>query len=202
MRHFGDMSNIRGAQEAHTTATGYRSDPTNRGNYAVPGAPVGIQKQGTELDSVYATTTGREALHQEYTGPINGGVAYKAGMSYEDVINNEGYALRAVTDENRMAGPQRINNMSQGPKERVQELHMKEETNAVREGGVAPTNPLYGTIGETDVKPNKIETPNDRFDPALVQTQMENNPLRIEGRDAQVVNDDKKPDEPTPVPVY
>ena len=161
-----------------------------------------MHKQGTELDSVYATTTGREALHQEYAGPINGGVAYKAGMSYEDVMNNEGYALRSVTDENRMAGPQRINNMSQGPKERVQELHMKEETNAVREGSVAPSNPLYGTIGEIDVKPNKIENPNDRFDPALVQTQMEKNPLRLEGKGVQIVENDNEMDEPTPVPVY
>ena len=130
-------------------------------------------------------------------------------MSYEDVINNEGYALRAVTDENRVAGPQKINNMNQDPKDRLRDVHLKEEKNTSREGGVTPANPMYGNLGQIDIKPNRLENPNDRMDPALVQDQMAQNPLRIEGKNAPMDNAIRSDtqcnvngDEPTGIPVY
>ena len=195
------ISNVRGSEQSHMIPTGYRSDPTNRGNVAIPGAPSFQNKYGTtELDSAYSMTTGREAMHQEYVGGANGGVSFKPGMTYEDIINNEGYSLRSVTDENRTAGPQKINSINQDPKDRLKDVYLKEERNSSREGGVTPSNPLYGNLGKIDVTPNKLENPNERMDPALVQTQMEQNPLRLEGKNAVL-----KPatqDEPTGVPVY
>ena len=211
-RNFGDISNVRGAEQSHSVVTGYRSDPTNRGNYAIPGAPTTQNKHGsTELDAAYSMTTGKEAMHQEYVGGVNGGMSYKPGMSYEDIMNNEGYSLRSVTDENRTAGPQKINTIHQDPKDRLKEVYLKEEQNTSRAGSIEPTNPSYGNIGIMDIRPNKIENPNDRIDPALVQTQMEQNPLRIEGKNApseNILRDNlecstrKNNDEPLGVPVY
>ena len=210
-QNMSELSNVRGSQQSHTIATGYRTDPTNRGNHAIHGAPVGIQKHGTtELDSAYNITTGREATHQEYTGPINGSVSYQAGMSYQDMVNNEGYSLRSVTDENRVAGPQRSSAVNKDPKDIMADIHLKEESNYSR-GGVTPSNPMYGSIGNIDVTPNKIELPDDRMDPALVQTQMQENPYRIEGKNASTQNlpietnaltMENPKDEPVGIPVY
>lgn len=198
-------ANARGSEQSHMITTGYKTDPTNRGNIGLPGAPVSLNKSSTtELDAAYSMTTGKEATHQGYTGAINGGIAYKAGMSYQDVMNNEGYALRSVTDENRVAGPQRSNLPNQDPKERVPDLYMREEKNTARQGGVTPSNPTYGNVGNIDVTPNKLEYVDDRMDPALVQTQLSQNPLRLEGKDANVDASDmfREKEEPSGVPVY
>ena len=105
------------------------------------------------------------------------------------MINKEGYALRAVTDDNRVAGPQTINTANQDPSQRLPDLHLREEKNIAREGTVVPTNPIYGNMGQVDIAPNKIEYPDDRMDPALIQAQMAQNPLRLEGKDAIVDNE-------------
>ena len=81
---------------------------------------------------------------------------------------------------------------------------MKEEKNASREGGVTPSNPSYGEIGNVDITPNKIEHPDDRLDPALVQSQLSQNPLRHEGKDADTstLNKGDIEKEISGVPVY
>ena len=70
---------------------------------------------------------------------------------------------------------------------------------------------MYGSIGNIDVTPNKIELPDDRMDPALVQTQMQENPYRIEGKNASTQNlpietnaltMENPKDEPVGIPVY
>jgi len=197
------MVNVRGSEQSHMIATGYRSDPTNRGNVSIPGAPSFQNKYGTtELDSAYTITTGKETTHQEYVGGANGSVSFKPGMTYEDIINNEGYSLRSVTDENRTAGPQKINSINQDPKDRLKDVYLKEEKNTSREGGVTPSNPLYGNLGKIDITPNKLENPNERMDPSLIQSQMENNPLRLEGKNCTSRDSNINIDEPSGVPVY
>ena len=203
-----DITNVRGVEQGHIIATGYNTDPTNRENVAIHGGPVAQTKSGTtELDAVYSMNTGKEATHQSYTGPINGGVAYKAGMSYNELMNYEGYTLRSVTDENRIAGPQKINLMNQDPNVRVPDLHLREEKNTAREGTVTPSNPSYGNIGTSEITPNKIEYVDDRLDPALVQTQLEQNPLRKEGNKEEKMKDILRdqvqaPEQQNEIPVY
>ena len=187
-REFSDFaSNVRGHDKSQPIVTGYRNDATNRENQGVVGQVGGIASQGytNEQTSIHLKPTGKEATHDSYMGQARSS-QYTAGMSYDELMNAEGYSLRSVTDENRTSGPQRINHVNFDPKDRLPDHHLREESNHARENSITPQNPLYGEIAKPSVDPNKFESINDRFDPALVQSQMQENPYRMESHGHQV----------------
>ena len=180
-RDFADFAaNARGPDKTYPTITQYKNDPTNRENASIIGQVSGLSAPGhtVEESGIQVKTTGREAMHEGYMGVASS--EYKAGMSYADLVNAEGYSLRSVTDENRVAGPQKINSINPDPKQQMNDHFLKPELNYTREGAVVPHNPLYGTIAKPIEAPNKVEFVNDRFDPNLIQSQMQTNPYRSE----------------------
>lgn len=176
------VSNVRGALQSNPITTSYRNEPTNREQTVNSGAPHQASGHNTSLDTTHAKTTGKEAVHVEHMGNVNGTGSYKPGMSYAELMSMEGFSLRASTDENRAPGPQRINNI-QDSSEIHNELHLKEEMNISREGGIEPRNSTYKEIQKPELGPNRLEVPDERLDPSLIQTQLQNNPYRKENKD-------------------
>ena len=173
--------NVRGAVQGNPITTSYRNEPTNREQTVNSGAPHKANGHNTSLETTQVKTTGKEASHVERTGNINGTGAYKPGMSYAELMNMEGFSLRASTDENRAPGPQRMNNMKDAS-EIHNDVHLREELNTAREGGVEPRNTTYKPIERPELGPNRLETPDERLDPSLVQAQLQNNPYRKENK--------------------
>lgn len=132
------------------------------------------------IQNIQMSTTSRETTNQEY-----GGAAMSKDvkpMSYDDILKNEGFCLRSVTDESRQPSTLKINGNPTGGRN-ITQVELKPAVNQTIYNQSQRQNKFNNVenIPEPEIDPNRIEVLNNRVESIMndIPNQLNNNPYVI-----------------------
>lgn len=147
----------------------------------VRGAHTQLQMNSNPTNGMQMNITQRETTSSSYGG--GAGSVNSKPMSYDDILNSEGYSLRAATDENRMPATLKLNEDPTRGRE-MTNVELRPGAAASHRANMSQRQNEFHDVSNIPAyenDPNRIEVLNDRVETMAsdVPDQLRNNPYVI-----------------------